>query len=118
MLDDVGPMAAAVDGWHHGYLFAPALTIGGGTGDVQRNILAERVLGLPHDTDATAGLTWAEAHRIAARRLDLHDLRPGVDEELARIGPRDLARQLEHAQAGEGKGISGGHRLSVPPAGI
>ena len=67
MLADVGPMAAAVDGWHHGYLFAPALTIGGGTGDVQRNILAERVLGLPHDTDATAGLTWAEAHRIAAR---------------------------------------------------
>ena len=38
--------------WHHGYLFARALTIGGGTGEVQRNIVAERVLGLPHDPAA------------------------------------------------------------------
>ena len=38
--------------WHYGYLFSPALTIGGGTGEVQRNIIAERVLGLPHDPAA------------------------------------------------------------------
>ncbi|HEV7886723.1 MAG TPA: acyl-CoA dehydrogenase family protein [Acidimicrobiales bacterium] len=35
--------------WHYGYVFAPALTIGGGTWAVQRNIIAERVLGLPRD---------------------------------------------------------------------
>ncbi|MFM7308955.1 MAG: acyl-CoA dehydrogenase family protein [Actinomycetota bacterium] len=40
-------------GWTHGYLFARALTIGGGTGEVQRNILAERVLGLPRDATPT-----------------------------------------------------------------
>jgi alkylation response protein AidB-like acyl-CoA dehydrogenase len=35
--------------WHFGWLFGPALTIGGGTWAVQRNIVAERALGLPHD---------------------------------------------------------------------
>jgi 3-oxochol-4-en-24-oyl-CoA dehydrogenase len=35
--------------WSHGFLYAQALTIGGGTSVVQRNIVAERVLGLPKD---------------------------------------------------------------------
>jgi len=38
--------------WDYGFLFAPALTIGGGTAEVQRNIIAERTLGLPHDPRA------------------------------------------------------------------
>ena len=44
-----GLLHAAGDIWDYGYLFQPALTIGGGTAEVQRNIIAERVLGLPHD---------------------------------------------------------------------
>ena len=35
--------------WHYGWTFSPALTIGGGTWAVQRNIVAEWVLGLPRD---------------------------------------------------------------------
>ncbi len=64
MLDDVGPLGTPVASWGHGFLFAPALTVGGGTGEVQRNIIAERVLGLPHDLDAEVGQTWRESrHR-------------------------------------------------------
>ena len=63
----LGPGRPSLDlaspGWHDGFLFSPALTVGGGTGEVQRNIVAERVLGLPHDLDATSGLSWAEAQR-------------------------------------------------------
>ena len=40
--------------WHYGFLFSPALTIGGGTWAVQRNIVAERVLGLPRDSPPPA----------------------------------------------------------------
>ncbi len=56
---------AAAKGWHYGFLFSAALTIGGGTGEVQRNIVAERVLGLPHDVDVEQGKSWSEAHRLA-----------------------------------------------------
>jgi hypothetical protein len=50
-------------GWARGFLFAPALTVGGGTSEIQRNIIAERVLGLPHDVDVEKGKGWAEARR-------------------------------------------------------
>jgi len=63
MLTDGGPLGGGADMWHYGFLFSPALTVGGGTGEVQRNIVAERVLGLPHDADVEQGQTWAESRR-------------------------------------------------------
>jgi len=60
-------LAGGFDGvdpiWHYGYLFHPALTLGGGTFAVQRNIVAEQVLGLPREPNVEKGLTWAEARR-------------------------------------------------------
>ena len=44
-------------------LFAQGPPIYGGTDQVQRNIIGERVLGLPHDVDVEQGLSWAEARR-------------------------------------------------------
>jgi 3-oxochol-4-en-24-oyl-CoA dehydrogenase len=64
---NAGPAAAQfpdVDPvWHYGYLFAPALTVGGGTFAVQRNIVAEQVLGLPREHDVERGLSWAETRQ-------------------------------------------------------
>jgi alkylation response protein AidB-like acyl-CoA dehydrogenase len=55
MLAGRGP--GGIDGedgrsWYWGFLYSQALTIGGGTSVVQRNIIAERVLGLPKDASA------------------------------------------------------------------
>jgi alkylation response protein AidB-like acyl-CoA dehydrogenase len=58
-----GPHSRVDPVWHYGYLFAPALTLGGGTFAVQRNIIAEQVLGLPRDINVEQGLTWSESCR-------------------------------------------------------
>jgi alkylation response protein AidB-like acyl-CoA dehydrogenase len=65
LLVDTGPLGPDNAGWGRGFLFAPALTIGGGTSEVQRNIIAERVLGLPHDIDVERGKSWSDARRGA-----------------------------------------------------
>ena len=49
LLADCGPYGADTNMWTNGYLYSRALTIGGGTSEVQRGIVAERVLGLPRD---------------------------------------------------------------------
>jgi alkylation response protein AidB-like acyl-CoA dehydrogenase len=75
MLADAGPADGLVPGvldegswpsssWAKGYLFSRALTIGGGTAEVQRNIIAERVLGLPHDVDVESGRSWSESRSL------------------------------------------------------
>jgi len=43
------PEVVDVHGWGHDYMFAFSETIAGGTAEIQRNIIAERVLGLPKE---------------------------------------------------------------------
>ncbi|MEC7404028.1 MAG: acyl-CoA dehydrogenase family protein, partial [Actinomycetota bacterium] len=52
--------------WHYGFLFSPALTLGGGTWAIQRNIVAEMALGLPREPDVQQGMTWAETQKARA----------------------------------------------------
>jgi alkylation response protein AidB-like acyl-CoA dehydrogenase len=69
-LDLEGPAGQAwVEGdrWHQNtawaYLRVRSKTIAGGTSEVQRNILGERVLGLPKEPSADRGVPWSQVKR-------------------------------------------------------
>ena len=53
-----GADGAVLDGrarrWEEGFLFTRCLTIAGGTSEVQRNVIAERILGQPRDPEPGA----------------------------------------------------------------
>lgn len=49
--------------WQHQWLFAPAWHIAGGTDEVQRNVAAERVLGLPAEPRGDRDLPFEELPR-------------------------------------------------------
>ncbi|MGX7725218.1 acyl-CoA dehydrogenase family protein [Rhodococcus sp. 5G237] len=54
--------------WNAHVLGAPGYSIAGGSDQIQRNIVAERLLGLPAEARADRGLTWREArHRVHGR---------------------------------------------------
>lgn len=46
--------------WQQAYLGIPAIRIAGGTDEVQRNIIGERVLGLPTDVRLDKGVPFSE----------------------------------------------------------
>ena len=57
--DDVD---VGVDGWRHTFLAAPAVRIAGGSDEVQRNIIGERVLGLPKEPGPPRDTPFRELH--------------------------------------------------------
>ncbi|GAA0628773.1 acyl-CoA dehydrogenase family protein [Sporichthya brevicatena] len=59
--DDGGPGTYA---WSEHLLGAPGFRIAGGSDEIQRNILAERVLGLPAEPGPARSLPWRDQRRI------------------------------------------------------
>jgi alkylation response protein AidB-like acyl-CoA dehydrogenase len=55
--------APAGTDWQARFLYAPAIRIAGGSNEVQRNIMAERVLGLPGDLRTDRDVPFRELGR-------------------------------------------------------
>jgi alkylation response protein AidB-like acyl-CoA dehydrogenase len=53
------------DDWDYAFWFSPAVTLGVGTQEILKNVVGERVLGLPRDADPTARGPWNEVQAAA-----------------------------------------------------
>ena len=50
-------------GAQRAFVGSPGMSIAGGTDDIQRNIVGERVLGLPHEPAPDRGVAWSQTLR-------------------------------------------------------
>ena len=61
--DDMDPSSEVAARWSSFCISAAGVSIAGGTDEVQRNIIGERVLGLPREPDSFKGAPWQDIPR-------------------------------------------------------
>jgi alkylation response protein AidB-like acyl-CoA dehydrogenase len=67
-LDLLGPEGVVQDGeWQTLFLTSPSISIRGGTDEIQRNIVGERVLGLPPEPRADVEVPFSDLPRTPRR---------------------------------------------------
>lgn len=90
---DALPGIADVDGWRSDYWYARAATIYAGTSEIQRGIIATRVLGLPRSADADPRPATALPvdGRFSEEQLALRDV---ARDLFAKIAPVARLREL------------------------
>jgi alkylation response protein AidB-like acyl-CoA dehydrogenase len=103
----VGPYAAlgsrapdAVDNgrWTFGYLMSRATTIGAGTAEIQRNTIAEGVLGLPsHRGEGSRPAAVSPGKPLAVPDEDERELREALAESLAAAVDTSILRDRKRA---------------------
>lgn len=98
-----GRSPGAVDGgrWTHGYLMTRASTIGAGTAEIQRNTIAESVLGLPsHRGEGRREPVAAPGRPLAATDSDETAVRETVSDLMADLVTPDvlLSGETDRAQ--------------------
>ncbi len=49
------------DDWDYAFWFSPAVTLGVGTQEILKNVVGERMLGMPRETDPSAKMPWNES---------------------------------------------------------
>jgi alkylation response protein AidB-like acyl-CoA dehydrogenase len=65
----LGADALAAEGaFHHDFLFAPSMHIGGGTEEIVKSLAAEQGLGLPREPDTTKGVPFDALPRSGSAR--------------------------------------------------
>jgi alkylation response protein AidB-like acyl-CoA dehydrogenase len=76
--------------WAGALLSAPAAAIAGGTNEVQRNIIGDRVLGLPREPQVDRDVPFRDL-RVGTRTHPEKSAPPGTPSGVRRVEPRDFS---------------------------
>jgi alkylation response protein AidB-like acyl-CoA dehydrogenase len=58
----------AYDDWDYAFWFSPAVTLGVGTQEILKNVVGERMLGMPRELDPSAKVPWNQSQTVQSQK--------------------------------------------------